>query len=408
MELVKKAELLAPAGNMECLKTAFYFGADAVYFAGRNYGLRAFAQNFDIDEIRDAVKYAHDIKKRVYITVNAIFRNSDFDGFDEYIKELYKAGIDAVIISDPGVLSRIKRVAPGLEIHLSTQCSTSNYESANFWHSQGIKRIVLSRELSLEDICGIKANAPDSLELEVFVHGAMCVAYSGRCLLSSVFTGRSGNKGECAQPCRWEYTISEAGYPGEEFPIMEDERGTYVLNSKDLMMLDHLPELLETGVDSLKIEGRMKSAFYVATVVNAYRRALDAYYENPSGYTTDDRLIDELNKSATRRFTTGFFFGNPKHDGQDIEKDYVKRGYIFVAVVRESTDDGVIVEQRGKFSVGEKLGILSPSMDTLYFEVKSIVNERGEEQESAPHAQQIVKINCPYELHPGDILRKII
>ena len=403
---MKKVELLAPAGNMECLKTALYFGADAVYLAGKQYGLRAFAANFTEEELESAVHLAHSLGKRVYLTINALFRNQDFAGFPQYLLHIRQMGIDAVIVSDPGVLQCC--LDAGLEVHLSTQASTSNERSAAFWHKQGVKRVVLAREVTLEEISEIAQKIPSSLELEVFVHGAMCIAYSGRCLLSSVLTGRSGNKGECAQPCRWRYTIHEAGYPQEYFPILEDEGGTYLLNSKDLMMIEYLPELIQAGVSSFKIEGRMKSAYYVGCVVGAYRKAMDAYYADPQHYSLDPALVQEIYDSATRRFTTGFYFGNPKEAGQDISREPVPRRYGFCGIVLErSNEKGMAkVEQRNKFSVGDRIDILSPNLEGAKFTLKEILDEELQPLSCAPHPQQQVYIRCPYPLRPGDLLRR--
>jgi len=403
----KKVELLAPAGNMECLRTALYFGADAVYISGKSHGLRAFANNFTTEEMAEAVRLVKAAGKRLYVTVNAVFRNPDFEGLDEYLLALCNMGVDALIISDPGVLAKIRTLCPGMEIHLSTQMNTSNFYSADFWHQCGVRRIVLSRELSLDEISEINLNIPEGLETEVFVHGAMCIAYSGRCLLSSVMTGRSGNKGECAQPCRWEYMIREKGST-EQFPILEDERGTYILNSKDLMMIEYLDQLIASGVSSLKVEGRMKSTYYVASVINAYRRAIDAYYEDPEHYRPEPWIVDELRLSATRRFTTGFYFGNPGSEAQDVEKDYDQRGFSISALVRDKSREGMVfVEQRNKFSIGESLNILSPNMAPQSFKVERIINMQGMEQPSAPHPQQLLHINCPYSVREGDILRII-
>lgn len=402
----KKVELLAPAGNMECLKTALYFGADAVYLAGKRYGLRAFAANFTQEELSEAVRLAHSLKKRVYLTLNALFRNQDFQGFPEYLLQIKEMGIDAVIVSDPGVMQCC--LEAGLEVHLSTQASTLNAKSAAFWHSQGVKRIVLAREITLAEAAEIAQNAPDGLELEAFVHGAMCIAYSGRCLLSSVLTGRSGNKGECAQPCRWRYTIHEAGYPEEYFPIGEDENGTYLLNSKDLMMIEHLPALIESGIASFKIEGRMKSAYYVGCVVGAYRKAIDAYLADPEHYLLDQALMQELYDSATRRFTTGFYFGNPAGEGQDTSRSPVPRRYGFCGIALEnSREDGlVLIEQRNKFSVGDTIDVLSPNLPPTQFTLEKIWDEQMQEQPAAPHPQQRIYIACPVRLAKGDLLRR--
>lgn len=402
----KKVELLAPAGNIECLKTALYFGADAVYLAGKQYGLRAFAANFTQEELGEAVRLAHSLKKRVYLTLNALFRNQDFEGFPEYLLRIKEMGIDAVIVSDPGVMQCC--LEAGLEVHLSTQASTLNAQSAAFWHRQGVKRIVLAREITLAEAAEIAQNAPDGLELEAFVHGAMCIAYSGRCLLSSVLTGRSGNKGECAQPCRWRYTIHEAGYPEEYFPIGEDENGTYLLNSKDLMMIEHLPALIESGIASFKIEGRMKSAYYVGCVVGAYRKAIDAYLADPEHYLLDQALVQELYDSATRRFTTGFYFGTPAGEGQDISRSPVPRRYGFCGIALEnSREDGlVLIEQRNKFSVGDTINVLSPNLPPTQFTLKNIWDEQMQEQPAAPHPQQRIYIACPVPLAKGDLLRR--
>ena len=397
-------ELLAPAGGREALEAAVYFGADAVYASGKTYGLRAFADNFDTKEIEDAARFVHKAGKRIYITLNAIFHEQDFGGLEEYILALSGANVDALIVADPGVLAAAVQTAPDMPIHLSTQANTTNLSSALFWHSQGVQRIILSRELTLGEISAMRSGAPKSLELEAFVHGAMCISYSGRCLLSNYFTGRGGNQGACAQPCRWEYHLHEKGYDGEYFPVYGDERGTYVFNSKDLNMLAHLKDVADAGITSLKIEGRMKSAYYVGCVVNAYRRAIDDLI---AGRPFDQTLSDEVNKAGSRDFTTGFYFGNPRESGQDTERDVPQRMYDFVGVVREAKErDGRIrVEQRGKFSVGETLDVLSPNVSGL-FEVSDIISEKGERRDSAPHAQEMVRITCPYDLRPGDMLRK--
>ncbi len=401
---VKQIELLAPAGSRESLEAAIYFGADAVYAAGKTYGLRAFADNFSIEDIKSAAEYVHSFGKRMYIALNAIFHERDFDGLEEYVEELSRAGVDAFIISDPGVLSVAKKAAPNVPIHLSTQANTTNSHSALFWHSQGVERIILSRELSLAEIADIKKAAPKTLELEAFVHGAMCISYSGRCLLSNFFTGRGGNQGACAQPCRWEYHINEKGYDGEYFPVYADDQGTYIFNSKDLMMLPNLEDVIKAGVTSLKIEGRMKSAYYVGCVVNAYRRALD---DIAAGKDFDESLLEETNKAGSRAFTTGFYYGNPREQGQDTERNIPQRTYDFVGVVRgEKDNDGrMLIEQRGKFLVGDSLDILSPSQSGV-FTITDILTQKGERRESAPHAQEALYIKCPFDLKPGDMLRK--
>ncbi len=399
--MAERAELLAPAGNFECLEAAIYFGADAVYMAGKRFGLRAFADNFSDEELKAAVSYAHARGRRIYVTVNALFRPEELTGLEDYLRMLAEIGADAVIVSDPGVFTTAKKC--GLEVHISTQVSTMNHMSAGFWHEAGAKRVVLAREASLGDIRYIRANTPDTLELEAFVHGAMCVAYSGRCLLSSAFTGRSGNRGECAQPCRWEYTIHEKGYPEDYLPIGEDEKGTYILNSKDLNMIAHIPEMIEAGISSLKIEGRMKSAYYVASVTNAYRRALDAYY---AGEPFDPALETELNMSGSRRFTTGFYYGRTQ-DAQDIKKELQDRCYTFCAMVIGKRDArGMLpVEQRNRFFAGERLHVLSPKHPFCSFTVHEIIDAEGQSISNAPHPQQHVYIDCPFELCEGDLLR---
>ncbi len=397
-------ELLAPAGSRQALEAAVYFGADAVYAAGKSYGLRAFADNFSPGEIKDAADFVHSRGKHIYIALNAVFRDSDFTGLEEYIEYLRDAGADAFIITDPGVLTAAKRVAPEIPIHLSTQANTTNTRSALFWHNEGVSRIILSRELTLEEISEMRKNTPEALELEAFVHGAMCISYSGRCLLSDFFTGRSANRGECAQPCRWEYHVSERGYGGEYFPVFADDRGSYVFNSKDLCMISHLGDIVKAGVTSLKIEGRMKSEYYVACVTGAYRRALD---DLEAGRLLDLSLIDEINKSGSREYTTGFYYGNPREKGQDTLHGTPLRTYDFVAVVREKKNEKglFLIEQRGKFLAGDELEVLSPKIAGA-FKVTDILTQEGERRESAPHPKEALYINCPHDLQPGDMLRK--
>lgn len=397
-------ELLAPAGSLESLHAAADFGADAVYAAGKAYGMRAFAENFTQDGLKQAAQYLHGMGKRLYVTLNAVFHQHDFIGLDEYISFLSEAGADAFIVSDPGVLCAVKRTAPDVPVHISTQASTSNSHSARFWYEHGASRIILARELSLDEIAQIRADTPNALELEAFVHGAMCVAYSGRCLLSSVTTGRSGNKGACAQPCRWEYYIYEKGYDGEYFPVLSDDRGTYVLNSRDLCMIEHLGQIIDAGVTSLKIEGRMKSAYYVACVTRAYRKALD---DIKAGLPFDESLLDEVSKAGSRSFTTGFYFGNPREGGQDTKRGSAVRTHDFVGVVKQPSDGGgwALVQQRGKFCVGDTLEVLSPHGNGCFI-VEGIRSQAGEMRESAPHPMETVYLNCSYNLKAGDMLRK--
>ena len=400
----KHVELLAPAGNMECFQAAMRFGADAVYLAGKCFGLRAAAANFTEEELLSVISDAHALGKKVYVVVNSLVKNSEFSAVLEYLIRLKQLQADAVVLSDPAVIGPCREL--GLDIHISTQMSTMNYQSVNFWHTAGAKRIVMARELSLEEIRYICENSPGTIEIEAFVHGAMCVAYSGRCLLSAAFTGRSGNRGECAQPCRWKYTIHEEGYPEDFLPIFEDEKGTYILNSKDLMMIEHIPSLIQAGIMSLKIEGRMKSPYYVASVVNAYRRAIDAYYEAPDSYETDAQLVNDLRDCATRGLCTGFYFGNVA-EASDIYRLPQKREYNFCALVRGSRDSEgmLLVEQRNKFSVGDTIRILAPDKPALEFTVQKIQEPNGVDRASAPHPQEMLRLCCPFDLQPGDMLK---
>lgn len=387
-------ELLAPAGTFLKLKTAFKFGADAVYFAGKKFGLRAFAGNFEDDEIEKAVNYAHSLNKKVYITVNILAHEADFDGLKEYIEYLDKIGVDAVIVADVGIIKLIRDVAPNLDIHVSTQANVTNSYSAKFFQDMGVKRIVLARELSIEEIKKIHEAVPD-MELEAFVHGAMCISYSGRCLLSNYFTGRDSNRGACVQACRWEYTITEKSRQGQQFPIEEDERGTYILNSKDLCMIKHLKELEEAGVCSFKIEGRMKSEYYVACTVNAYRRALNG----------EDVDISELEKSSHRLFTTGFYFG--EKDKECFTSSSPVQTHEFMALVLEDAKDGYVkIEQRNRFKVGDTLEVLSPDENfNKKIKVTEIKNLKGELIDDAKKVQEMLLLKTDLHLKEGDILR---
>ena len=387
-------ELLAPAGTFLKLKTAFKFGADAVYFAGKKFGLRAFAGNFEDDEIEKAVNYAHSLNKKVYITVNILAHEADFDGLKEYIEYLDKIGVDAVIVADVGIIKLIRDVAPNLDIHVSTQANVTNSYSAKFFKDMGVKRIVLARELSIEEIKKIHEAVPD-MELEAFVHGAMCISYSGRCLLSNYFTGRDSNRGACVQACRWEYTITEKSRQGQQFPIEEDERGTYILNSKDLCMIKHLKELEEAGVCSFKIEGRMKSEYYVACTVNAYRRALNG----------EDVDISELEKSSHRLFTTGFYFG--EKDKECFTSSSPVQTHEFMALVLEDGKDGYVkIEQRNRFKVGDTLEVLSPDENfNKKIKITEIKNLKGELIDDAKKVQEVLYLRTELALKEGDILR---
>ena len=393
-------ELLAPAGNFEKFLTALHFGADAVYIAGGKFGLRAFAGNFTEEEMEKAVKIAHSQNKKVHVTLNIIAKDKDFEGLEEYLKFLQKIGVDAVIVADIGILAFIREKAPKLNVHVSTQANIINSYSAKLMASLGVKRLILARELSLEEVKEIRQKTPSSIEIEVFVHGAMCMAYSGRCLLSNYLTGRDSNHGECVQACRWKYMVREVNRE-DEMEVQEDERGSYIFNSKDLNMIEYLGLLKEIGVDSVKIEGRMKSPYYVATVVNAYRRAIDMLPKKPT-----KEILEELEKASHRRYTTGFYFG-------DEEKQYTLdsmpvQNSEFVAVVTKCENGIAELEMRNKFSVGDTLEILSPDANIFNkkFKIEKITNSAGIEVESAKVVQEKVTVPCKFNLQVGDILRR--
>ena len=390
-------ELLAPAGNFDKLVTAVHYGADAVYFSGKKFGLRAFAGNFDEDEIFKAMDYLHERGKKGYVTLNIVAKDEDFVGLDDYLKLLIDAKVDGLIVSDVGLIYYIRKNFPSLNVHVSTQANVNNSQSAKFFADLGCTRIVLARELSLEDIKKMHQTLGDKIELEAFVHGAMCISYSGRCLLSNYLTGRDSNRGACVQACRWKYYIREENRQ-DELPIEEDEKGTYILNSKDMCLIDHLKELEEAGIASLKIEGRMKSDYYVASVVNAYRRALD-------GFSDYDVLHNELEKTSHRRYTTGFYFG--AEDKEYLESSMPVQTYVFIAKVVEDAKEGQVkVEMRNRFRVGDTLEVLSPDENFLKtITISKIIDSKDEEIDDAKRVQEIVTINCPYSLKAGDILR---
>ena len=396
-------ELLSPAGNMEKLKTAVYFGANAVYFSGKMFGLRAFAGNFENDEIAKAVEFCHKNNVKAYVTVNIVAHEVDFDGLKEYLELLDKSGVDAIIVSDLGIMSFAKKYAPRLDIHVSTQANVTNKYTAQMYADLGAKRIVLARELSLKEIKAIREYLDPNVELEAFVHGAMCISYSGRCLLSNFFAGRSSNHGECVQACRWGYEISAKDGKGEQYPIEQDDRGTYILNSKDLNMIEYIKDLADAGVTSFKIEGRMKTAYYVATVVNAYRRAIDMCKNNiPLTF----EIKDELNKASNRGYSTGLYFANDEKS-VCLETSTQKQTYDFVALVIDSDGEYITVEQRNRFKVGDELEVLSPS-NSFNKKIKVLLmeNQKGEPILDAKNVQEIIKIKCDLPLASGDILRK--
>lgn len=407
---MEKVELLAPAGDLERLKIAFEYGADAVYLGGESFGMRTAAKNFSIEDIKEGAEFAHERGKRIFVTVNIIPHNDDFEGFEDYLRDLSDAGVDALIASDPGVIDVIKETLPNMEIHLSTQANTTNYRSANFWYNQGVKRVVVARELSFEEIKEIRDNIPEDLDIEAFMHGAMCISYSGRCLISNYMTGRDANRGSCAQSCRWKYSLMEEKRPGEYFPVYEDDRGTFFFNSKDLCMIEYIPQLIESGITSLKIEGRMKTAYYVATVVRAYRMAIDAYYKDPKNWKFNPVWLEELKKGSHRHFTTGFYNEKPGTEEQNYASASYVRNYDFIGIVVEGEDENglLTVEQRNKMVIGDEIEIMGPYTETMTATITEMYNEDGEAIEAAPHPRQIVKMRLPKGVSENFMLRKAI
>jgi peptidase U32 len=401
-----KPELLAPAGNMEKCKIALRYGADAVYLGGKMFGLRAFANNFSIEEIAEAAAYAHGLGKKVYVTVNIFAHNEDLARLPDYLLELQQAGVDALLISDLGVWNVARQTVPEMPLHVSTQANTSNWAAVQAWKALGAERVVLARELSLEEIREIGTRT--DVELEAFVHGAMCISYSGRCLLSSYLTGRDGNRGACAQACRWEYSLIEKNRSDEGFDIEEDERGTYVMNSKDLCLIDHIPDLIEAGICSLKIEGRMKSIHYVATVVSVYRKAIDAYWNDPKKYQVTDEWRQELEKVSHRPYTKGFAFGKPGSDGQVYTTSSYEQTHDFVGIVLEYDADAkrAYIEQRNNVKNGEVLELLMPDGELFPLTLEDMRNADGESIDCAPHAQQKFSIVSDRALMPDSLLRR--
>ncbi len=405
---MRRPELLIPASSLEVLKIAVIYGADAVYIGGEAFGLRAKAKNFSMEEIREGIAFAHAHDVKVYITANILAHNGDLDGVREYFAELREIKPDALIISDPGVYMIAKEVCPKIERHISTQANNTNYGTYRFWYEQGAKRVVSARELSLAEIKEIRANIPDDLEIETFIHGAMCISYSGRCLLSNYFTGRDANQGACTHPCRWKYAVVEEKRPGEYLPVYENERGTYIFNSKDLCMIEHIPELMESGIDSFKIEGRMKTALYVATVARTYRRAIDDYKQSPELYREHMAWYQEQISNCTyRQFTTGFFFGKPSDEAQIYDNNTYVKEYTYLGIVGEQNEEGLYrIEQRNKFSVGESIEVMKPDGANITVTVQRIVDEEGNDMESAPHPKQVLYIDLGQPLAMYDILRR--
>ncbi|MCR5770427.1 MAG: U32 family peptidase [Butyrivibrio sp.] len=407
MKEVKKPELLIPASSLEVLKTAVNYGADAVYIGGEAFSLRAKARNFSKEDMAAGIKYAHEHGVHVHVTANILAHNYDLKGAEEYFHELKELGPDALIIADPGMFMMARRICPEIDIHVSTQANNTNYETYKFWHDLGAKRVVAARELSLAEIKEIRANIPDDLEIESFIHGAMCISYSGRCLLSNYFTGRDANHGACTHPCRWKYAVVEESRPGEYLPVYENERGTFIFNSKDLCMIEHIPELIDAGINSFKIEGRMKTALYVATVARTYRKAIDDYLESEDKYRANmDWYKDEIARCTYRQFTTGFYFGKPSDESQIYDSNTYVNEYTYLGIVESVNDKGLArLEQRNKFSVGETIEIMKPDGRDIETMVKAIYAEDGTSQESAPHPQQIIDIELDTLPEAGDILR---
>lgn len=404
----REIELLIPASSLEVLKTAVIFGADAVYIGGEAFGLRAKAKNFSMEDMKVGIEFAHERNVKVYVTANILAHNYDLEGARQYFTELKEIKPDALIISDPGMFTLAKEILPEIDIHISTQANNTNYMTYNFWWKQGAKRVVSARELSLNEIKQIREHIPDEMEIETFIHGAMCISYSGRCLLSSFMAGRDANRGACTHPCRWKYAVVEESRPGEYMPVYENERGTYIFNSKDLCMIEHVPELIDAGIDSFKIEGRMKTALYVATVARTYRKAIDDYLKDPKLYEANmEWYKEEIGKCTYREFTTGFYFGKPGSDAQIYNSNTYVKNYTYLGTVEEADGKGRCrIEQKNKFSVGETIEIMKPDGRNLEVVVKSICDEDGNEQESAPHPKQILWVDLGADVDKYDILRK--
>ncbi len=404
---MRKPELLIPAGSLEVFKTAVYYGADAVYIGGEEFGLRAKAQNFSREDMSEAITYAHDHGVKVHVTVNILAHNDDLDGVKVYLKELADMKPDALIIADPGIFAMAREICPDIDIHISTQANNTNYETYMFWYRQGAKRVVSARELSLEEIKQIRARIPDDMEIESFIHGAMCISYSGRCLLSNYFTGRDANQGACTHPCRWKYAVVEETRPGEYLPVYENERGTYIFNSRDLCMIEHIPEMIDAGIDSFKIEGRMKTALYVATVTRTYRRAIDDYLKDPALYEKNlDLYKDEITKCTHRHYTTGFYFGKPTHETQIYDSSTYLNEYTYLGTVREVADDGrILFEQKNKFCTGDEIEIMKRDGTDLKVSVLKMLDADENEIDSCPHASQMIYAYLSSAPEAGDVMR---
>ena len=405
---MRELELLIPAGSLDVLKTAVIYGADAVYIGGEAFGLRAKAKNFTKEDMKEEIAFAHERGVKVYVTANILAHNEDLPGVEEYFEEMKEVRPDALIISDPGVFAIARKILPDMELHVSTQANNTNYGTFLFWYNQGAKRVVTARELSLKEIKEIRDRIPEDMEIESFIHGAMCISYSGRCLLSNYFVGRDANQGACTHPCRWKYSVVEETRPGEYMPVYENERGTYIFNSKDLCMIEHIPEMIEAGIDSFKIEGRMKTALYVATVARTYRKAIDDYLESPEKYRANMEWYKaEIGKCTYREFTTGFYFHKPDATTQIYDSNTYVKNYTYIGTVETVFEDGSFqMEQKNKFTVGETIEIMKPDGRNLAVTVEEIRNEEGEQMENAPHPKQILRVRLSETPKAYDILRR--
>ena len=404
----KRPELLVPAGSLEVLKVAVLYGADAVYIGGEVFSLRAKAKNFSEEDMAEGIAFAHEHGVKVHVTSNILAHNEDLNEAREYFHFLKKVKPDALIIADPGMFMMAREICPEIDIHVSTQANNTNYETYRFWWNLGAKRVVAARELSLSEIAGIRKQIPEEMEIECFVHGAMCISYSGRCLLSNYFTGRDANQGECTHPCRWKYAVGEESRPGEYLPVYENERGTFLFNSGDLCMVEHIPELMEAGVDSYKIEGRMKTALYVATVARTYRKAIDCYLESDETYRERmDWFHKEIAKCTYRRFNTGFYFGKPSAANQIYDNSTYISECIYLGLIEENTDGLSLIHQKNKFSVGDTIEIMKPDGRNIRTRVLAMYNGDGEAVESCPHSKEMIRLRLDAEAEPFDILRTV-
>lgn len=405
---MKKPELLAPGGSLEKLKTVIDYGADAVYVGGEMFSLRVAAENFTRDELKEGVEFAHERGKKVYLTANIIPHNEDIDEFEEYIEEIKPFGFDGILVADPGMLDIVLKKAPQIPVHISTQANNVNYRSAVFWYNQGARRVVLAREMSFAEIEEIRARIPEDMEIEAFVHGAMCISYSGRCLLSNYLTNRDSNQGACSHPCRWNYSLVEQTRPGEYMDIFENERGSFIFNSKDLCMIQHIPQLVKCGISSFKIEGRVKTPYYAATIVGAYRREIDRYFENPDSYSFNVQELEEVCKVSHRPYTTGFYYGRPDGEAQVYESSSYIRDYDLIGMVEEYDEKtGIMtVSQRNKFYNSDEIEIMQPGKDFFVQTVGEMRNDKDEIIENAPHAQMTVKMKSVQPVVKGAMLRR--